>query len=167
MSESGGSGGDWESERWNQPDEPNQPNQPNQPPNWGQPQPPPSGQPPGGPGQYGQPPGQYGQPQPPYGQPQYGAPQYGPPGYGGAQQIRNYLVPAIVATILCCIPPGIASIIYSVQANSKLASGDFVGARKASDNARLWLIIGVIAGIIVDAIFVIISVSGSSGYNGY
>ena len=45
-------------------------------PGYGQPSPPPYGQP-----GYGQP--QYGQPSPPpYGQPQYGQPQYGQPGYG-------------------------------------------------------------------------------------
>ena len=53
---------------------------------------------------YGQQPPQYGQQPPPYGgqqPPQYG----GPPTHQPGEQIPNYLVHSIVATLLCCLPP--------------------------------------------------------------
>jgi hypothetical protein len=90
--------------------------------------------------QFGQP--QYGQPQ--YGQPQYGQPQYGQPQYGygapGGAPPQNYLVWAILATVFCCLPLGIASIVFAAQVNGKWAAGDHAGARDASEKAKKFAI---------------------------
>jgi len=50
----------------------------------------------------------------------------------------NYLVWAIVTTVLCCLPFGIVSIVYAAQVNSKWQMGDFEGAKLSSKNAKLW-----------------------------
>lgn len=96
---------------------------------------------PHGAGQYGQPP--YGPPQ--QGIPQYGAPQYGQAPYGGGPQpqISNHLVLSIAVTALCCLPFGIAGIVYASQVNTKLALGDIPGAMHSSKQARLFSLIGV------------------------
>ncbi len=52
--------------------------------------------------------------------------------------VPNYLVFAVLSTILCCLPTGIPAIVYSAQVNSKLLAGDLAGAQAASNNARLW-----------------------------
>jgi hypothetical protein len=57
-----------------------------------------------------------------------------PPGVA----VQNYLVFAILATVLCCIPAGIPAIIYAAQVNGKLAVGDLAGAKAASENAKMW-----------------------------
>lgn len=54
------------------------------------------------------------------------------------QTVPNYLVFAIVATVLCCIPSGIVAIIYAAQVNAKLQAGDLAGAQVASRNAKTW-----------------------------
>src|ERR1043166_271348 len=41
-----------------------------------------------------------------------------------AVDVPNYLVPAILCTLCCCLPGGIAAIIYAAQVNSKKAAGD-------------------------------------------
>lgn len=82
----------------------------------------------------------------------------------------NYLVWAILTTILCCLPFGIVSIIYAAQVNSKWVGGDYEGARLSSKNAKIWAwvafgvavaswvvwillsMLGVIAGIGLDAL---------------
>lgn len=56
----------------------------------------------------------------------------------GATVIPNYLVFAILSTVLCCIPTGIVSIIYAAQVNAKLQAGDYAGAQAASRNAKTW-----------------------------
>ena len=53
--------------------------------------------------------------------------------------IPNYLVPAILVTIFCCLPFGIVSIVYAAQVNSKLDAGDVAGAMHASSNAKTWM----------------------------
>jgi interferon-induced transmembrane protein len=123
---------------------------------WRQPQqPPPAQQPPGG---YAPPP----QPPPQYGAPPPQAPQ--PPGGAPPQTIPNYLVHSIVAT-LCCLPTGIVGIVYASQVSSKQAMGDFAGAKKASDNARLWSIISLVAGAVFWILyFIIFAIAGTPTY---
>lgn len=55
-----------------------------------------------------------------------------------AAPIQNYLVFAILATVLCCLPTGIPAIIYAAQVNGKMQMGDQAGAKAASDNAKMW-----------------------------
>lgn len=121
-----------------------------QPPAQGQP---PQGQPQGYPQQ--PPPPPYGQ-QPAYPQ-QQGYPQQpgGAPFYGGppAPKIQNWLIPSIIATVLCCLPAGVVGIVYASQVNGKLARGDIAGAQKSANNARLWTIISVIVGLIAIVIY--------------
>jgi ABC-type Fe3+ transport system permease subunit len=50
----------------------------------------------------------------------------------------NYLVWAILTTILCCLPFGIVSIVYAAQVNSKWTAGDYEGAKQSSKNAKIW-----------------------------
>ena len=48
----------------------------------------------------------------------------------------NYLIWAIVTTVLCFMPLGIASIVFATQVNRKWAMGDVAGAQAASTNAK-------------------------------
>lgn len=61
-----------------------------------------------------------------------------PIGYGAGQHVPNYLTQAILVTLFCCVPFGIVAIVYSAQVNPKLSVGDYIGARQASDKARMW-----------------------------
>ena len=61
-----------------------------------------------------------------------------PPSQPPAQDIPNYLVQSILVTIFCCMPLGVAAIIFSTQVNSKLQTGDVAGAMDASSKARMF-----------------------------
>jgi hypothetical protein len=74
--------------------------------------------------------------------------------------IPNYLVPAILVTVLCCLPFGIAAIVYAAQVNTKSQAGDLKGAREASKNARMWCWIALVAGLAAGAIYVALMVMG-------
>lgn len=52
--------------------------------------------------------------------------------------VPNYLAPAILATVFCCVPAGVAAIVYAAQANTKAAIGDYDGAKSASSAALMW-----------------------------
>jgi hypothetical protein len=58
----------------------------------------------------------------------------------------NHLAMAIISTVLCCLPAGIASIVYASQVNSKYAAGDYAGAVNASQKAKTWWIVSVCVG---------------------
>ena len=55
---------------------------------------------------------------------------------------KNWLVESILVTIFCCLPFGIAGIVFASQVNSKAAAGDYTGAMEASRNAAKWTKIG-------------------------
>lgn len=63
--------------------------------------------------------------------------------------VKNYLVPAILVTLCCCLPGGVVAIIYAAQVNSKLNAGDVAGAMAASNNAKTWCWISAIVGILL------------------
>ncbi|HJO10048.1 MAG TPA: CD225/dispanin family protein [Verrucomicrobiota bacterium] len=65
----------------------------------------------------------------------------------GTLQI-NYLVPAILCTLFCCLPFGIAGILFAVQANSKVQQGDTDGAASAASKAKLMCILSFVIGLL-------------------
>jgi hypothetical protein len=60
---------------------------------------------------------------------------------------KNWLVESILVTILCCLPFGIAGIVFASQVNSKYAAGDYAGALQASKDAGKWTKIGFFVGL--------------------
>ncbi|MFZ0773062.1 MAG: CD225/dispanin family protein [Candidatus Sulfotelmatobacter sp.] len=74
--------------------------------------------------------------------------------------VPNYLVFAILATVLCCLPAGIPAIVYAAQVNGRLQAGDIAGAQAASRNAKLWCWISLGAGLAFGLIYGIIVAAG-------
>ena len=85
--------------------------------------------------------------------------------FGGAQQTQqpmgpkpnNYMVWSILATLFCCLPLGIWSIICSSKVNRLYQQGDYNGAVDASNKAKRWVIISAIIGIIANVAYVFTS----------
>ena len=108
------------------------------------------------------PPGGYGAPPPGGG---YGAAPPPPPGYGyggpgPGTPPPNHLVWAILSTLFCCLPLGVASIVFAAQVNSKWAAGDVNGAMDSSKKARSFALWGTIVGGVLVVIYVILLVAG-------
>ena len=62
--------------------------------------------------------------------------------------VPNYLVPAILVTVLCCLPFGIPAIVYAAKVDGLVATGDLAGARHASEQAKKWSWIAGISGVV-------------------
>ena len=71
-----------------------------------------------------------------------------PPPASATANIPNYLIPAILATLFCCLPVGVVSIIFATQVNSKLEAGDVAGATEASRKAKMFMFIAVGLGLL-------------------
>ncbi len=68
---------------------------------------------------------------------------------------KNWLVESILVTIFCCLPFGIAGIVFASQVNSRWASGDIPGAQQASKDAGKWTKIGFFVGIACIVLYLI------------
>lgn len=62
----------------------------------------------------------------------------------------NYLVQSILVTLCCCLPFGIASIVYAAQVDSKWNGGDYAGAMASSDSAKKWCLVALVLGLIAN-----------------
>jgi len=82
------------------------------------------------------------------------------PGPQAGVNVPNYLVFAILVTVLCCLPTGIAAIVYAAQVNGKLAAGDVAGAQLASKNAKMWCWISVGAGLLICVLYALLAILG-------
>ena len=80
------------------------------------------------------------------------------PGWPGQREPDNYLVWAILCTVLCCLPLGIVSLVYSTKVSALWTQGRYAEAQAASDNAKKWAIIGAIVGTVVYVIIGILFV---------
>jgi hypothetical protein len=87
----------------------------------------------------------------------FAAPAGSPLAMSPAAQINNYLVPAILVTLCCCLPGGVVAIIYAAQVNTKLQTGDVAGAEAAAKNAKMWCWIGLGGGVVVAVIYGLLS----------
>jgi Interferon-induced transmembrane protein len=107
-----------------------------------------------------QPEGWQGQPPAGWQAPQPGGWQAPPPGWSGQREPDNYLVWAILSTVLCCLPLGIVSIVNSTKVSGLWAQGRYGEAQAAADNAKKWAIISAIVGAVVFVVGGIIYVVG-------
>jgi len=61
---------------------------------------------------------------------------------------NNWLWQSIVATVLCCLPFGIAGIIYAVRVDSLYFNGRYEESEQAARKAKMWTIIAFAVGIV-------------------
>jgi hypothetical protein len=100
---------------------------------------------------------------PPPPPPQYGAPS--PYGGGMGAPPPNYLVWSILTTIFCCLPFGIASIVFAAQVNGKWAAGDAAGAQDSSRKAKQWAIWSAVSAVVIWILYLIVIVAVGVGSN--
>ena len=62
---------------------------------------------------------------------------------------KTWLAESILVTLFCCLPFGIVGIVNASNVESKYYHGDFLGALKASDNAKKWTTYGFGIGIVI------------------
>jgi hypothetical protein len=97
--------------------------------------------------------------QPPTYQPQPG---YGPQQPYGAQPPMpdTYMVWAVLATVLCCLPFGIVSIVKASQVSSLYSQGRYQEAVAASEAAKKWAIWSAIAGVVISIMVIVLQIVG-------
>lgn len=63
-------------------------------------------------------------------------------------QPPTYIGWSIAALVLCCTIPAIIALIMGSRVSSRYLSGDYDGAKRASESAELWLIVAIVAGLV-------------------
>ena len=85
-----------------------------------------------------------------------------------SENVPNYLVQSIVVTLFCCLPMGIAAIVFAAQVNGKVQAGDISGAWESSRKAKMWcwwsLGLGLLTNVLLVVFQVLAGIAAASGY---
>lgn len=68
---------------------------------------------------------------------------------------KTWMAESILVTIFCCLPFGIAGIVFAAKVSSLYAAGQYEEAVEASNNAAKWTKIGFFVGLAVMVIYMI------------
>ena len=100
------------------------------------------------------PPAGFGAPQPnPNNQAPYNNPQPFNPYNNMPPKPDSYLVWAILATLFCCLPLGVVSIVYAAKVDSLYSQGLYQQALQASQNAKKWAMWSALSCVILSALY--------------
>lgn len=81
---------------------------------------------------------------------------------GRPEKPKNHLVGAILVTLFCCLPLGIAAIVFAAQVDSKYNSGDYAGATESSKKAAMFSWISFGLGLVGVLIYVVLMAVGAA-----
>lgn len=68
---------------------------------------------------------------------------------------KTWMAESILVTIFCCLPFGIAGIVFAAKVSSLYAAGQYEEAVEASNSAAKWTKIGFFVGLAVMVIYMI------------
>lgn len=68
----------------------------------------------------------------------------------------THMVGAILVTLFCCVPFGVVAIIKASQVSSCYSSGDYAGAIQSSNEAKKWIIWGIVSDIILILLYLLL-----------
>ncbi|MBR1712119.1 MAG: CD225/dispanin family protein [Alloprevotella sp.] len=87
---------------------------------------------------------------------------------GGSYQPQpdNWLVWAVLVTLCCCMPFGIVAIYKSAKVNPYYESGAYAQAQQAAGEAKKWVIIGAVCGLIFQALYLVFVLAMGTGFAG-
>lgn len=74
----------------------------------------------------------------------------------------SYLVWAILATVFCCLPFGIVSIVYAAKVDNAYNMGLIAESYRLSKNARTWMIVSAVVGFISGLSYFLIVIAAAS-----
>lgn len=74
----------------------------------------------------------------------------------------NLMIWSILATVFCCLPFGIAAIVYSNKVDDRWNAKDYAGAMDAARNAKMFCLISLGGGILIFIFYIIMLIAGVS-----
>ena len=69
---------------------------------------------------------------------------------------KTWMAESIFVTVFCCLPFGIAGIVFASKVSSLYAAGNYEAALQASKDAGKWTKIGFIVGLVVIVLYLLV-----------
>lgn len=78
--------------------------------------------------------------------------------YAPGPPVPNYLIPAVFSMLCCCLPFGVVSLVFAIQANTKAGAGLHEEALRNANLARVWLWAAVGVGVLGNGLVLLMQV---------
>ena len=69
---------------------------------------------------------------------------------------KTWMAESILVTVFCCLPFGIAGIVFASKVSSLYAAGNYDAALQARKDAGKWTKIGFIVGLVVIVLYLLV-----------
>lgn len=69
---------------------------------------------------------------------------------------KTWMAESILVTVFCCLPFGIAGIVFASRVSSLYAAGNYEAALQASKNAGKWTKIGFVVGLVAIVLYLLL-----------
>ena len=69
-------------------------------------------------------------------------------------EVKDYTIYSVLSMVLCCVPFGVVSLIYSSKAAMLVKNGKTSEAEEMSQKAKNWAIAAAITGFILTSIYI-------------
>lgn len=69
---------------------------------------------------------------------------------------KTWMAESILVTVFCCLPFGIAGIVFASKVSSLYAAGNYEAALQASKDVGKWTKIGFIVGLVVIVLYLLV-----------
>ena len=69
---------------------------------------------------------------------------------------KTWMAESILVTVFCCLPFGIAGLVFASKVSSLYAAGNYEAALQASKDAGKWTKIGFIVGLVVIVLYLLV-----------
>ena len=69
---------------------------------------------------------------------------------------KTWMAESILVTVFCCLPFGIAGIVFASKVSSLYAAGNYEADLQASKDAGKWTKIGFIVGLVVIVLYLLV-----------
>jgi hypothetical protein len=74
---------------------------------------------------------------------------------------KTWLLESILVTLFCCLPFGIAGIVFASRVESQFYAGNYEGAIRSSADAKKWTMISFWVGLAIGVIWIIAMIISS------
>ncbi|MGI5845020.1 MAG: CD225/dispanin family protein [Candidatus Xenobium sp.] len=72
--------------------------------------------------------------------------------------VPNYLIPAVFSMLCCCLPFGVVSLVFAIQANTKAGAGLHEEAMRNANMAKIWLLVAIGVGLLGNGLVLLMQV---------
>lgn len=84
------------------------------------------------------------------------------PAAGGRRYVESHMAKAVLVTLFCCLPFGIAAIVNASKVSGAVAMGAYAEAEMYSKKANDWANLSIVLGLVFGVLYFLVAIAGAA-----